>query len=197
MKFSFPQGATPLDPNETDGLIPSDISTQEQLNQAEQGNIVEARAWATGPGQKKILSEAFLRKLHYRMFCNVWRWAGRYRTTEKNLGISWASIPGEAGKLVSDARYWIDHQTYPWDELGARFHHRLVSIHPFSNGNGRHARLMTDLLLTHFGQKGFSWGQKSRDENFRDDVQTRTLYLQSLAKADQHSFSDLIQFVRS
>lgn len=197
MKFSYPEGTTPLDPNETNGLIPSDISTQEQLNEAEQGNIIEARLWATSRAHREVLSEDFFRKIHHRMFNLVWRWAGQYRKTDKNLGVPWSIIPEEIGKLISDARYWMDHQTHPGDELGARFHHRLVSIHAFPNGNGRHARLMTDLLLIHAGQIPFSWGQKSVDENFRSDLETREIYIQSLQQADHHSFEALIEFVRS
>ena len=197
MKFSYPEGSTPLDPNETKGLIPSDIATQDQLNQAEQGNIIEARAWATGRKNPDLLSDLFFKKLHYRMFCLVWRWAGQYRKTEKNLGGPWALIPKEIGKLISDTQYWMGHQTYSWDELGARFHHRLVLIHPFPNGNGRHSRLMTDLLLINSGQKPFSWGQKSRDANFQSDLETRKRYIDSLRQADQRSFEDLIHFVRS
>ncbi|MDO8518612.1 MAG: mobile mystery protein B [Deltaproteobacteria bacterium] len=197
IKFVYPDGATPLDPNETDGLIPSDISIQSQLNEAEQGNNIEAATWAMGRKHRDSLSEPFLRKLHHRMFSLVWRWAGHYRKTDKNLGGPWALIPETIGKLISDTQYWIDHQTYPWDELGARFHYRLVSIHPFPNGNGRHARLMTDILMINFNQKKFSWGQKGKDENFRSDAETRKFYIRSLREADNLSFSNLILFVRS
>lgn len=197
MKLVYPNGATPLDPDELKDLIPSDIATQEQLNFSEQSNIIEARHWALSRKNNKVLSEEFLRKLHHRMFCLVWRWAGNYRKTEKNLGVSWSLILEEIGKLFLDTSYWIDHQVYSWEELGARFHHRLVSIHPFPNGNGRHARLMTDVLFFNYEQKPFTWGQKERDENFKSGTEIRKSYIQSLRNADQNFYEDLIKFVRS
>lgn len=192
-----PDSATPLDTHELDGLIPSDIATRDHLNQAEQANIIEARAWAFSRRQREVLTEAFVRAIHHRMFYRVWKWAGRYRKTEKNLGVTWLLIPEEISKLIADTRLWIADEIYGFDELGARFHHRLVSIHPFPNGNGRHARLLTDLLLAHRGQEPFSWGQKNKDENFGNDQDTRKSYIQSLQEADQYSFSALIRFVRS
>jgi Fic-DOC domain mobile mystery protein B len=151
-------GNTPLDPDEMEGLIPRHVTTQGELNQVEQANIIEAMAWSTGRSLPGLLTESFLRELHKRMLKDVWKWAGKYRTTVKNLGVFPEQIPAEVRKLCEDTQYWIQNQVYPWDEIGARFHHRLVAIHPFPNGNGRHARLAADLLLRTQGQDPFSWG---------------------------------------
>ncbi|MBI2340962.1 MAG: mobile mystery protein B, partial [Deltaproteobacteria bacterium] len=124
------------------------------------------------------------------------RWAGQYRQSGKNLGVPPYRITEEVQKLIADARYWIENNIYPWDELGARFHHRLVSIHPFPNGNGRHARLLTDVLLTQHGQKRLTWGAHL-DGNLYQQSEMRAQYLQALRKADNHSFDALIIFVKS
>jgi len=127
------------------------------------------------------------------MFNQVWRWAGRYRTTDKNLGRPWPQVPESVRQLCEDAAFWIEHQTYAWDELGARVHHRLVSIHPFANGNGRHARLLTDVLLQSHGVPLFTWGSETMVETEK----TREAYLTALRAADGQDLGPLMAFVRS
>ncbi|MGZ3688577.1 MAG: mobile mystery protein B [Bdellovibrionota bacterium] len=187
--FKAPLGATLLDPDEAEALIPSSISTQSELNEAEQANILKARNWTLKMKRREILSDLFVRLLHKKMFSQVWRWAGHYRTTEKNIGIAPHQIAVATRDLCSDAAVWIKNQVYDWDELGARFHHRLVSIHPFANGNGRHARLMTDVLLQHHGQEPFRWGSTEED--------VRAAYLRALRDADGGKFEELILFSKS
>lgn len=185
-------GATELSPEEREGLIPSYITTRAELNEAEQGNIVEAREWAFGR-KRDVLDEGFLKKLHARMVGKVWKWAGEYRTSGKNIGIDAYQIPEELRKLLDDVRYWIEHETYPADEIAARFHHRLTYIHCYPNGNGRHARLATDLLLTGMGEKPFTWG----NADLVDAGETRARYIAALRAADKHDIEPLIAFVRS
>lgn len=196
MKFDYPQGATPLDPDEVSELIPSYIATQAELNAAEQKNIMSAQLWLRKKFRADILSESFLKRLHQEMFKDVWRWAGKFRKTEKNLGAAPYDILSEIQKLFADTKYWIENQTYSWVELGVRFHHRLVVIHAFSNGNGRHARLMTDALLSHFGQETFTWGAKKRDDDLVTNTEVRQNYLKALRSADQKNYGPLIKFVR-
>jgi Fic-DOC domain mobile mystery protein B len=190
-------GATPLDPNEIDGLIPSDINSQNQLNAAEQQNIVSAYEWALNKKHVNILSETFIRELHQKMFESVWRWAGKYRKSDKSIGVAWINIPEEIQKLVADVNYWLQNKTYDWNELGARFHHRLVSVHPFPNGNGRHARLITDKLLHHNQQKQFTWGAKSIKDGLLSESRLRNKYISALRLADEKNMKALIEFVRS
>ncbi len=154
-KIKYEQGATPLNPDELAGLIPDYISTQEELNKLERKNIIEAEKWLS---KKKTVSlnVSFILNVHKKMFENVWTWAGKIRTSDKSIGIFWQNITVELSKLLDDTQYWINESIYNWDELAIRFHHRLISIHPFSNGNGRHARLVTDLLLTSNNQEAFS-----------------------------------------
>jgi len=187
-----PPGATRLDPNEARELIPSSISTQGELDAFEQANMLDAERWALGRRRKDVLVEGFIRGLHRRMFDQVWRWAGRYRRTDKNLGVPWPQIPAKVADLCADARYWIEHRSYGWDELGARFHHRLVVIHPFANGNGRHARLMTDVLLFNNSLPVFSWGR----ENLARAGDPRGRYIAALQAADRRDFTALTAFVR-
>ncbi len=148
---------TELTEEELEGLIPSYITLRSELNGAEQANILEAEEWAFARN-RDVLGEKFLNNLHKRMFDNVWRWAGQYRTIGKNIGIDAYRLPTELRQLLDDCRYWIENNTYEPDEIAARFHHRLVSIHLYPNGNGRHARLAADLLLKSMGRARFSWG---------------------------------------
>jgi Fic-DOC domain mobile mystery protein B len=189
-----PHGTTPLNRDESEGLLLPHVTTRDELNRWEQENIVEAMDWLDRTKPRDILSEPFARELHRRMFRHVWKWAGSFRQSDKNLGVPWWRIPEDLKKLCDDAAYWIDHKTYRPDELAARCHHQLVSIHPFPNGNGRHARLMADLLLENrLDSPRFSWGQS----NLVESGEARRAYLDALRKADRRDLSDLLRFARS
>jgi Fic-DOC domain mobile mystery protein B len=184
--------ATPLSEEEKEGLIPSYITLRSELNDAEQANIVEAEDWAFSR-RRDVLGESFLNKLHKRMFGRVWRWAGSFRDSGKNIGVDVHNIAPELRQLLDDCRYWIDKETHEPDEIAARFHHRLVWIHPYPNGNGRHARLATDLLLISMDRPRFSWG----GSKLIDVGETRKRYIDALHAADRHDIGPLLAFVRS
>lgn len=173
-------------------LIPAYIAYRSELNEAEQENIARAQDWALGR-RRDLLSEKFVKDLHRRMLGDVWRWAGKFRMTERNLGISFYEIPGALRDLLEDAKAWIEHRSYSPDEIAVRFHHRMVQIHPFPNGNGRHSRLMADLLVMQLGLKRFSWGRA----NLRDAGGMRRRYIAALQSADGHDNAPLIEFARS
>jgi Fic-DOC domain mobile mystery protein B len=196
-KFEYPPGATPLNPNEIAGLRLSYISTQTELNAAEQDNILQGEKWAFAQKRKDFLSEKFLRDLHIRMFGHVWKWAGTYRTSDKSIGVEWYKIPTEINQLLSDVRYWITHETYPIDEIAARLHHRLVWIHPFPNGNGRWARTMSDVLLFSLGHQRFSWGAHMQAGTLGEHGGARALYIRALQMADTKNYQPLLEFVRA
>ena len=192
-ELSYPQDATPLDPSEIVGLIPTHITTRSELDRWEQDNINEAMAWIEGRKPKDVLSEPFMKLLHKKMFCNVWKWAGQFRQTEKNIGAPWYRIPIDLKQVCDDVEYWIEKKTFPAGEIAARFHHRLVSIHLFPNGNGRHARLMADILLESvFGKPRFMWGNANLV--YRGDDRKR--YIEALIAADRGEYKDLLKFVR-
>jgi Fic-DOC domain mobile mystery protein B len=184
--------STPLDEGERGGLIPSYITLRGELNEAEQANIIEAEDWAFAR-KRDVLSERFLDTLHKRMFGHVWRWAGTHRKSNKNIGVDAYRIPEELRLLIDNCRYWVENDTYPADEIAARFHHKLVWIHPYPNGNGRHARLATDLLLNAMNQPRFTWGSQS----LTDAGDTRQQYVDALRAADKHDIAPLLTFVRS
>ena len=182
--------ATPLTPEEMRDLIPAHIAYRSELNEAEQENIARAQEWALGPRWRDLLSEKFAKALHRRMLGDVWRWAGRFRTSQRNMGIDYWLIPTELRKLLDDTKAWIEFKTYPADEIAVRFHHRLVLIHPFPNGNGRHARFMADLLIMRLGGERFSWGR----ESLRDPGIARQQYIAALRAADNHDIAPLLAF---
>jgi Fic-DOC domain mobile mystery protein B len=184
--------ATPLSPEEQAQIVPTYLTTRAQLNEAEQLNITEADRWAFARA-RDVLSEAFLKDLHTRMFRRVWTWAGRFRTSERNLGIEAYRIPTALRTLLDDVGFWVEHRTYPPDEIAVRFHHRLVSIHPFPNGNGRHARLAADLLAVALGQSRFTWGSA----NLVEPAAARVAYIRALRAADDHDIVPLLAFARS
>lgn len=187
------EAATPLTPEEVRDLIPAHIAHRRDLNAAEQENIVRAQEWAMHRRRRDLLSEKFIRDLHRRMLGDVWRWAGRFRTSQRNIGIDYWLIATELRQLLDDAKAWIEYNTYPSDEIAVRFHHRLVLIHPFPNGNGRHARLMADLLVMQLGRERFSWGRDS----LREPGAARARYIEALHAADNHDIGPLLVFARA
>lgn len=190
--FEEPNAATLLTIEEKQGLIPAHITYRSELNEAEQENIVRGQDWAFG-SRRDLLTEKFVKDLHRRMLGDVWRWAGRFRTGEKNLGIPFFEIPTGISQLLEDAKAWVEHKAYAPDEIAVRFSHRLVQIHPFPNGNGRHSRLMADLIVMSLGGERFSWGSTNLQQ--ADDVRRR--YIEALQAADQHDIAPLLIFARS
>jgi Fic-DOC domain mobile mystery protein B len=193
MKFHYAPGATPLDPDEATGLIPRHITTQVELNEWEQTNILEGMQWAARQQKREFLDEYFLRELHRRMFGKTWKWAGNFRQSDKNIGVDWRQIPVQLRNLLEDVKAQIELQSYSLDEIALRFHHRLVWIHLFTNGNGRHARLAADLLVQKLGRPAFSWGGQSLVE-VNDG---RKAYLAALRAADTRVYDALLTFARS
>jgi Fic-DOC domain mobile mystery protein B len=186
-------GDTPLTADELQGLIPS-LTTQRELNEVEFANIMSGRRWALSPrrlARSDVLNVSYLLQLHQHMFNATWRWAGKVRTTEKTIGVVPHKILSDLGALLGDAGYWMENASYPPDELALRFHHRLVSIHPFSNGNGRHSRLAADILALKLGRPIFPWGGASPNDEAR-----RKEYLAALRSADGQDYSLLIAFAR-
>jgi len=195
MIFQYARGQTPIDAAEAAELIPP-LDTQSQLNAWEQENIIHGREWAFSKRVLKrlnLLSESCLLELHKRMFGETWKWAGRFRKSEKNIGVPSYRIPIDLKNLLDDARYWRQHEVFEPDELAVRFHFRLVQIHLFPNGNGRHARLVADLLAEQLGHPIFSWG--SADLTTAGDARRR--YLDALSAADEGDYGPLLEFSRS
>lgn len=184
--------ATPLTADEKNGLKPAHIATRGQLNIAEQENVARGQEWASRRRQP-VLSERFVTELHRHMFDDVWRWAGRFRSTERNIGIESWKIPAELRTLIDDTKAQIEAKAYSPDEIAIRFHHRLVFIHPFPNGNGRHARLMAELLIEELGGERFTWGRAS----LGDGSEVRGRYIAALKAADNHDIGPLLAFARS
>ncbi len=194
MPDSLPAGATPLDPDEAEGLIPEHLSTRGELNAWEQVNVAKADDWLRRQQYgRSVLKMGLLHKLHRQMFSDTWKWAGKFRWTLKNIGVPPETIPEQTYNLLAETRYWIEHHTYSVDEIAVRFHHRLVAIHPFPNGNGRHGRLMTDALLRELHAPPFTWGSGSIDD--RGAVRDR--YLHALRSADSGDYAPLLAFARS
>ncbi len=193
MKFIYAEGATPLELDEIQNILPQHISTQKELDEVEAENIIQAQQWAFSRRRTDIFTVPFILKVHKKMFGNVWKWAGKYRTCSTNIGVEPYRVPFELSKLLEDTKFWIQHSTYSLDEIAARFHHKLVWIHAFPNGNGRHARLMANLLLYQYSQPVFSWGRS----NLTKQGTVGKIYIEALRAADKNNIVPLLKFVRS
>lgn len=186
-----PEGATPLDQDEMKGLKHKHVTIRGELDHLEQANIQSGIQWLKKIRKKEILNEKFVRDLHRKLFGEVWKWAGTFRTTEKNIGVDPRGIAVSLRMLLDDVRYWIDNETYSPEEMAIRFHHRLVLIHLFPNGNGRHARIMADALLRLCKKPPIDWagGHDLQDMGIR-----RKEYLTALRAADQGNYAPLFEF---
>ncbi len=192
MKFEYPAGATPIDPEEATGLIPTHITLQRELNEYEEANILEATEWAFARRRGDPLDGAFIYAVHERMFDRTWKWAGTPRRSGKNIGVPWTEIAVHLRQMLGDVRAQLEYRSYSPTETVARYHHRLVAIHIFPNGNGRHARLMADLLLTDLVGQRFEWGRGSLVAI--GDLRAR--YIAALRAADARDYGPLLTFLQ-
>lgn len=198
LNIEYEDGQTPLDEDEKDGLLISAITTRGELDELEQRNIEEAVRWTIERRKKftadEILGEGFICELHIKMLSGVWEWAGAFRKSNKNIGVDKYQIAMELRILIDNCKYWVAHNTFSPDEIAIRFKHGIVSIHCFSNGNGRHSRLMADIIIEKiFGGEVFTWG----DNNQLSTGEYRAKYLAALRQADKGDFAPLIEFARS
>jgi Fic-DOC domain mobile mystery protein B len=196
LEFNYTEGQSPLDEEEKEGLKIKSISTREELDEFEQQNIEKAIEWTLKRSFsiEEILTEQFIKDLHKRMFDHVWIWAGQFRKSNKNIGVDKFTIGIELRQLFDDCKFWIDNKTFSDDEISIRFKHRLVKIHPFPNGNGRHSRLIADIVIEKVFRKPiFSWGNK--DLNKQSD--TRKTYINAIREADNGIYLPLLKFARS
>jgi len=193
--LDYSDGQTPLDEDEKEGLLIPIVTTRGELDEFEQLGVEKANEWLLTRklSFSKILTEEFVRDLHKRMFNEVWKWAGEFRKTNKNIGVDKFIIGIELKNLLEDCTYWIEKKVFPEDEIAVRLSHRMVTIHPFANGNGRHSRLMADVLINKvFGKSYFTWGSQSLVR----EGEARTKYLAALRDADQNDYELLIKFAR-
>jgi len=194
MNFEALSGQTPLDTDDAQGLLLTHILTRQELDRWELDNINQARKWVAKKKPKNILTDSFLKQLHKKMFEDVWRWAGHFRKSDKNIGCEWYNVPVELTQLCDNMAFWIENKTFDNDEIAVRFHHKLVTIHLFPNGNGRHARLATDILLKYtLLDDVFSWGSA----NLVLASKGRMTYIESLIAADNEDYSGILDFVRT
>ncbi|MFB3302510.1 mobile mystery protein B [Pseudomonas sp. AMR01] len=193
IELELKPGQTPLDPDEVAGLKPRHIATQGELDEWEAQNILKASRWIARQKKLDVLNDHFCRELHVKMFDDTWKWAGTFRKSDKNIGCDWTQIAVGLRQLLDNVDYWLEHNVFPPEEVAVRFHHRLVWLHAFPNGNGRHARLMTDCLLRQCGLAPFSWGRG----NLVTANEVRQRYIQALRAADANDYTALMGFVRS
>jgi Fic-DOC domain mobile mystery protein B len=196
LDLKYADGQTPLDEDEKEGLKIKSITTQKELDEFEQLNIEKAVEWTIRANLKpeKILTEKFIKDLHKKMYSDVWKWAGEFRKTDKNIGLKWTQIGIELKNLIDDTKYWLENKTYPPKEITIRFKHRIVAIHCFPNGNGRHSRMMADIIIESiFGKEIFSWHKSNM---VRAD-ETRKEYIIALREADNGNIKPLIKFAEN
>ena len=191
--FEADDNSTPLTAEEKDGLKFKWITLRSELNEAEARNIAQAQVWLMSNKNKEFCSDTFLRELHKKMFGDVWKWAGTYRNSERNIGVAPFQIPIKLMQLFDDVKFWIENKTYSNREIAVRLHHKLVQIHPFPNGNGRVSRLMADLVLEKLEGTKLYWG----NTNLVNVSEIRSSYIAALRKADAGDYTDLIEFTES
>lgn len=184
-------GETLLSAEDRAALKLTYVTTRGALNEAEQANILKGAARALGPRRKFAFSEVYLNRLHREMFGDVWKWAGTFTTSDTNLGRPFHLIAPELRVLLDDCKYQLEHKTYELDELAARFKYRLVSMHLYPNGNGRHSRLAADLFLESVGRQAFTWGRAT------EPATAQARYMTALDEADAGNLAPLLAFVRS
>lgn len=190
LKFEYPPGATPLDPDDSAGLIPSHITTQGQLNEWEFANVAAGEDWAFSNVTKSMLTIDYAQQLHKRMFGDTWEWAGAIRTKGTLIGVAPEHIRVGLVDLFSDVEEQLKHRVWPLQQIAARYHHRLVLIHPFPNGNGRFSRTSADLLLARNGGQRFSWGA-----NLGTAGDVRATYIAALQAADHSDYGPLFTYL--
>jgi len=188
--FETDDNSTPLTEEEKQQLKAKWITTRAELNDLETKCIAQAEIWLL-KNKNDILNENFIKTLHKKMFGDVWKWAGVFRTSERNIGVAPYEIQPKLRMLLNDVKYWIENKTYSQKEIAVRFHHKLVQIHPFPNGNGRVSRLMADLLMRKFGNKKLNWGSN----NLTEISAIRKQYIEALKFADNGDYSKLLHFV--
>jgi Fic-DOC domain mobile mystery protein B len=196
IEWKYTDGQTPISEEEKEGLINQMVTLQSELDELEQYNIEKALQWTIRLKVSKevLLSESFIKNLHQKMYGEVWKWAGKFRKSEKNIGVKWAQISIELRNLLDDTLFWIENKSFEPEEIAIRFKHRLVSIHCFPNGNGRHSRLMADLLMEKMYKKDpFPW----HFTNLTDVGNVRKKYISALKEADKGNLQSLIDFACS
>ncbi|WP_281297717.1 mobile mystery protein B [Flavobacterium limnophilum] len=196
LELLYKAGQTPLNEEEKDGLKIKSITTQGELDEFEQLNIEKAVEWTIHTNLKpdRILTEKFVKDLHKKMYGHVWKWAGEFRKSDKNIGVKWIQIGIELKNLIDDTKYWIANNTFSPEEISIRFKHRIVAIHCFPNGNGRHSRMMADIIIESiFNKELFSW----HNSNMINADKTRKEYIAALRKADDGNINPLIEFARN
>jgi Fic-DOC domain mobile mystery protein B len=195
LDLDYINGQTPLDDDEREGLLIPTITTRGELDEFEQLGVEKANEWLLSKklSINNILTDDFVKDLHKRMFADIWSWAGEFRKTNKNIGVDKFMIGTEIKKLLDDCKYWIENKVFSEDEISVRLSHRMVLIHPFANGNGRHSRLIADVMISKgFGKPYFTWGSVSLTKQ----GEARTKYLAALKDADKNDYNSLIEFAR-
>lgn len=195
LEIDYIEGQTPLDEEEKEGLLIPSISTRRELDEFEQQNIEKTIEWTMKRKFKKenIISEDFVDELHCKMFDDVWKWAGEFRRSNKNIGVDWKQIGISLKQLTDDCLFWIEEKTYSEEEIAVRYKHKIVMIHCFPNGNGRHSRLMADVIVNHiFGKPVFTWNRA----NLNQKGEQRNNYLKAIKEADKDNIKLLMKFAR-
>lgn len=150
-------GETPIDVSH---LKVKGVQTRSQLDSVEAANILKVVSKYFGrrrPTERMApFTLQWVKRLHREMFGDVWKWAGRNRTSEINIGVKWHLIDEKLQQLLDDLACWGQSEVGVLEQA-AMLHHRAVQIHPFYNGNGRWARMLANILLHSRGYSSTGW----------------------------------------
>lgn len=191
IEFEYALGATPLDAEDAAALIDSHVTTRGQVDELEFENVAAGMRWAYGRKSDNVLTAEFMLELHKRMFADTWKWAGKVRTKETlPVGVAPDRIRPDIAELCANVAAQLQDVAWSVEEIAARFHHRLVWIHPFTNGNGRFCRVIADVMLIQKDREPFAWGQYLGRKG-----EERERYIAALQAADKKDYGPLLQLL--
>jgi len=164
-----------------------------ELDELEDLNIQKGLEWLNRQKDPNYLSTEFICKLHEKLFGDVWKWAGKYRTAEVNISkYRYYDVAPQLKNLFEDAKLWIQHGKMSWEEISEEMHKRLVTIHPFTNGNGQTTRIYVEYVQKRNNQGIPRWMASMS----HSPAKRRDKYIQALRSADKGDFGPLIEFMK-
>lgn len=168
-----------FDPDKHDNIL--GITDLDLLYENEALGIIRAQQYILDLDANFVFDSRLILDLHHIVFGNLYLWAGKWRNVVTNIGIDVGKIPYAIAEYADHVNYMKNAAMDREGLVNCLFytHHRYTQIHPFNNGNGRTARLITDLVANMNGYQNIQL-------YVRDAGAERENYKAALKAADQH-----------